>query len=498
MSIPLFVIGFSMIWILMLASLVPIKFVYIFGAICFALLLLSLTSKRTRENVTVPVVLATVVLSCALFSLKYNFDYLPTVSHVGEICEIKGTVTEVESKSDSGSNRYIVKVKEGPLKGHKLRLSSKYSTCDLYDEISFKGKVYLLDYKSKGVYVGAYPTGDIEIESFDGKTFDIGTYVENELKCFLPSDYALVLKGMLIGDKSNLPDDIYEKFQKVGIVHLLAVSGFHTSLWSMIIYRALLKNGISRKFSAGLCIVFIIFFLGLTGFSKSTIRASLMLIIFFGGRMTKRQNDSKNSLGLAAIIVLLINPFAGADVGFLLSFFATLGILTLSPSMQKYARAKLKKWIKNYEVRQKVESLVTVVFVSISAFAFTLPIIMLFIGELSLVSPLSNLLTTTLAGDAILLSGIAIVLSKIPILSTFENPLLLLSGLIVKYTLFMSDLLLKIPFCSVDISENFMVVTISAIMILIGSSFILNADKRKTAILSTLILTASIITHYLV
>lgn len=123
---------------------------------------------------------------------------------------------------------------------------------------------------------------------------------------------------------------------------------------------------------------------------------------------------------------------------------------------------------------------------------------MLFIGDISLVSPLTNLLTTLAASSAIFLSGVAVLSSKIPVLCAFEKPLLLAAGLLMKYILYVSEKLSTLSFASLSLENDFIFVTVSATLILIGSAIILNASKKRTVLLSFMVFVISIITHYLV
>jgi len=307
------------------------------------------------------------------------------------------------------------------------------------------------------------------------------------------------LIGMLMGDKTEIEDDIYDSFKVTGVVHLLSVSGFHTSLWSMIIYRQFLRFGLGKRLSSAFAILFILGFLALTGFARSTIRASIMLIFFFISKLILREADSLNSLGGAATLIVLADPFAVMDIGFLLSFFSTLGILLINPKLHKLQREKLKKYIHNFKIRQKIEGVLAVISVSISAFIFTLPFMVLFIGEASLISPLTNLFVTTFASFSILLGGVAILVSLIPLISVFEEPLFLVSGLIVKFIVFVTEQFSKISFASAKIGSNYMLITLAAVLFLWGFAFLCKGEKncniRLTVILSLLILCSSIFTY---
>ncbi|MCR4747780.1 MAG: competence protein ComEC family protein, partial [Clostridiales bacterium] len=284
MSVPLFKVGFSMLWALMLAGLTGEIFAVVLG---FSALLGAMIALGTGRDRTMSYVLASVFFACALFCLKTELHQKPAQKFAGTRQTMTGRIIEIEPRSDAGTNRYIVKVTEGELKGRKLRLSSKFFEGNINDKITFSGKIYALDRRSRDIYIGVFPYGKIKTEEGDGgllglvrqKAYDTRQFIRSELFRNLPSDCSLTLFGMLSGDKSEMPDYIYENFKRTGVVHLLAVSGFHTSLWSMMVYRSLLKRGASVKISAFFAILFILFFMAVTGFTKSAVRAGIMVII---------------------------------------------------------------------------------------------------------------------------------------------------------------------------------------------------------------------------
>ena len=503
MFVPLFRVGFTLVWTLMLIGLTGEKFALVLGlASAFGCIL----SLFVRKEKSVMLVLVTVFFACALFWAKTEFYVKPAVAYKGTTQTLTGRIIAIDTHSQGGANRCVVRISDGPLKGYKVRLSTKSFEGEINQTIRFTGKLYEVNAKPRDIYLGCYSFKGAEVTGesvnligfFRKKAYDTAEFMKNELRRNLPGDCSQTLTGMLIGEKDELSDEIYDNFKRAGAVHLLAVSGFHTSLWSFMVYRELLKRGVTVKAAAALSALFVLFFMAVTGFSKSAVRAGITMIVFFLGRVILKQSDSKNSLGLAATIILTANPFAGGDTGFLLSFFSTLGILVVFPPMQKSTRTLEKKLIKNYYIRRRVESVISIVLVTLATLIFTLPLTMLLLGNLSALSPLTNIAVTPLASGAILLSGLAVPLSKIPVLRAFEPPMLMLSGLAVKAVLNITSRVSALPFSYVDISEGFFMISVAATLILISVSIMIKADKKRTAVLSTLLFGFSLVAHYVV
>lgn len=503
MSVPLFRVGFTLVWTLMLIGLTGETFAVALGLTAALGFIISLFARRDRA---VTLVLVTVFLACAFYWAKTEFYYRPAVAYVGTTQTLSGRVIGIEPRSSGGANRCVVRISDGPLKGYKLRLSAKGYEGRINETIIVRGKLYEVNGKPRDIYLGVYSFKGAEVtgEKVDligflrACAYSTAQYMKDELARKLPFDCALTLTGMLTGEKDELPDEIYGNFKEAGVVHLLAVSGFHTSLWSFMVYRQLLKRGLNVRASAVAAALFVVFFMAVTGFSKSAVRAGIMMIVFFLGRVLVKQPDSKNSLGFAAAIILAANPFAGGDVGFLLSFFSTLGILVVFPPMQKKERQIERKLIRNYHVRRRFEAFSSAALVTSATLVFTLPLIMLLLGSLSVVAPFTNIAVTPLSSAAILLAGLSVPLSKVPLLRGFEPLLLLFAGLSVKCVLAVTSHIAEIPFSYVDITGGFFMVAVAATLIFIAVSLFAKAEKKRTVVLSAALFVSSLAAHYIV
>jgi competence protein ComEC len=145
----------------------------------------------------------------------------------------------------------------------------------------------------------------------------------------------LVTAMVLGADAVDLPFDLHDRFVRVGLAHALAASGFQVSL----ILGAILsvtRNRLSAVAQSNLGAVALLIFLGLTGFQASVVRSVVMGMAVLIGLRTQRKIDPLNALFLAGTLLLIINPLWIWDVGFELSFLATLGlIVTAEPIQQK-------------------------------------------------------------------------------------------------------------------------------------------------------------------
>ena len=217
----------------------------------------------------------------------------------------------------------------------------------------------------------------------------------------LPEPQSSFLAGILWGAKRGLPQAVLDNFNKTGITHLLAVSGYNITVIGNCLSYLLLSFGLGRKKSFWLVIIFIGAFVILTGAPASVIRAAIMgilaLVILNLGRKSKKHN----LLALTVVLMLIVNPkILFWDVGFQLSFMATLGLVYLSGFLEKHL-----SWLTNkFGLRESLST-------TLSATLATAPLIIFQFGRFSLISLLANLLVLPVIPLIMLLGFILLVVS---------------------------------------------------------------------------------------
>jgi competence protein ComEC len=147
---------------------------------------------------------------------------------------------------------------------------------------------------------------------------------------------ASVLKAMILGQKSDLSEEVKELYQKNGISHVLAISGLHISLVGLGLYRILRRLTGSYAASGIPSILLIAAYCWMTGASVSAVRASIMSCLVIAADLLGRTPDTLTSLGVAALILMIGNPLAAKQSAFLLSFGAVLALALVSPIWKLY------------------------------------------------------------------------------------------------------------------------------------------------------------------
>lgn len=217
---------------------------------------------------------------------------------------------------------------------------------------------------------------------------------------------APLVKALVLGYKNDLSMETRSDFSRSGLAHIMAVSGMHVGFliapfWMIIPWLWQKRAGKS----AGLLLVTLLLLLyaGITGFSPSVCRASLMLWLLLYGRLWHKIKNSINLAGVAVIILLLIDPYYLYDIGFQLSFGAVFTILLLIPGIQNRIPSKFRSGWRG--------SLVSTLLLSVVVQITLFPLLVYYFGEFSIAGPLANmvvlpLLPVTLpAGFVIAMAG---------------------------------------------------------------------------------------------
>lgn len=143
----------------------------------------------------------------------------------------------------------------------------------------------------------------------------------------LPKKEGNILLGILLGDKDGLDIDVYKTFKRVGIVHILAVSGLHVGILYMFLNKLLKGFPLGARTFIILAIFY--FYVIITGCASSVLRATLMATILICAPLLNRRYDSLSTISTVALLLLIINPMVFINVGFQFSFIATLFIILL-------------------------------------------------------------------------------------------------------------------------------------------------------------------------
>lgn len=259
-------------------------------------------------------------------------------------------------------------------------------------------------------------------------------YVDS-LERLLPEPEASLAAGITAGTRGGLSDEFREDLIHTGVIHIVVLSGYNVAIIiaSVIFVFRFLAQAARLVVAAALVTLFVL----LAGAEPSLVRAALMAFIVLGAAYANRSSDALRALAVAAVVMLVVQPFILWSPTFILSFLATWGLIAFSP----YLEEKLI-WVKPYGIR------ITIAATTATQLA-VLPYLLYAIGEVSLVALPTNIVILLSIPLAMLFSFLAgllgIVAYPVGVAASW------VAFAFLKYETLMIDLFARVPFAAVVI-----------------------------------------------
>ena len=375
--------------------------IFIFLLSVFVVLRFTAFREKTMKRAVI-IGLCFFLLGGALASVisHYTFDvrYSAFLEAEEFSSEFSGTVTEVIY--DGG--RYAVYVvdieKAGDLSDFNCVMSGEGG---IEANMKIKGTATFYQFESDDLYRHYISEGillEAESESleivgeggfsFQNEANKLNISLSNIYYDLLGEDAGGFAAALMLGNKENLPKIVSRDFQRLGLSHVLAISGMHLTI--ICAFVSTLLHPFGKKLGRIGCIFTIIFYMIITGFSASVTRAGIMLLVLILSSFLRRGGDSFTNLGIAVFLISVIDPFACTDIGLQLSFSAVFAILLYMTKRRPLTEAQEdKKGAKNLFVKF-IRNLLEGAVLTMVVVLFMLPLEWLYFGEISLVSPLTS------------------------------------------------------------------------------------------------------------
>ena len=207
----------------------------------------------------------------------------------------------------------------------------------------------------------------------------------------LPEPEAGLADALLLGYRRTVDREDLKIFSRVGLSHMIAISGSHITILSAMIINFFLALGFRRRRALLIVFGFLILYPLITGLAASAVRSAIMGGLAFLAIYHGRASSLVNALIFSAAVMLLFNPqILRADIGFQLSFLALLGIIYLYPLGESLSRKFLDK------IKTRLKKILKVgldtINLTLVSQIITLPVLLINFKQFSLIAPLANIL----------------------------------------------------------------------------------------------------------
>ncbi len=357
----------------------------------------------------------------------------------------------------------------------RVSLSGTEPKLNVGDRISFVGRIRLIrsfhnpggfEYNRYMAFKGVWVTASGQGESvkilrrrvpvgLEVWVSPIRKSVAELIDTVASADAAGVLKALLLGDRSEISDSLREAFQRVGIGHLLAISGLHVGLVAGTVFFAffklfgyfppLLRRAWARRTAAIPAFLAVWGYGILAGMSPSTQRAVLMASVFLAAFFVERPQDTLNSVAVAAMAILILHPPSLFAASFQLSFAAVVTIVlgfALVPSTDASAPREGRAAV--------LRRAGVFIMVSLAAILGALPLALYYFNETSVIGLLSNLIFVPVIGFGVVPLGLVSVF-LFPLSSSVAALGLKLCAIILSKALFLIRAMASLPFAAVTV-----------------------------------------------
>ena len=256
---------------------------------------------------------------------------------------------------------------------------------------------------------------------------EIRDFITDTINSSMSKESAATMCGITVGDKDYFTDEFETNVRSSGVSHVMVVSGLHLAIILGGFFSLIEKICYNKYLKLLLSVGAVFALTAICGFTVSVIRAGIMFIVAAFAPVVGRDNDPLSSLSTAFFLIMLSSPFAVFSVSLQLSALATFGIVVIAPFYNNLILEKFK--IKNYIIKE----LIGIPINTLSATIMTMPIIVNTFGEVSVVSPITNILITYAVSYALTINCIALAVSLIPILDIVAKVLFWIVDVLATY-----------------------------------------------------------------
>lgn len=433
------------------------------AVVCALALLVVLCVPVLRRVSVLCVTVCALLVSSVLVYTRYQLLVQP----LEKLNDTSAALTvRVESLPEENSKLYRTSVVNSDVLPTGTRLSMSFANPEIvpaqYDTVAGVASLYLPSAEQsylhgEDIFLLGYFGDEVTVSAGKVKWYErlaaaLRGKMVTGIYAALPGVEGDLVAGVCLGETTSLPAYVEEDFRKSGLSHLLVVSGLHMTVLAGAVNSLLRLLKVRRGIALFITLALLWVFMLMVGFSASVIRAAIMLHFVLIGQTLRLRADSRTSLATALLLIVLQSPYAVQDVGFLLSFAATLGLVVLTPVFHNVCRSSVF-----ISTHPPVRKLLLAFCTPLAAMAFTAPILAYAFGTMSVLSPLANVLTAWPTTVLLCLGMAGAVTYCIPVISLLSKGFLFFAGLLSKWVLWIAAIIGDISAAQLQIRHSIIV-----------------------------------------
>jgi competence protein ComEC len=296
--------------------------------------------------------------------------------------------------------------------GDRLILRGRLETAPVFEDFSYRD--YLarqgIDSLLSFAQVARFEAG--QGSPYLAALYSFRDHALDKLYRLYPDPEASLLAGILLGDETGISDSLKDDFNTTGARHIIAISGFNITIIAGFLLSAF-KRAFGLNRAAWLTVAAIFAYTLLVGADASVVRAAIMGSLALFARQVGRRQMALNTLAFTAAVMALFNPSILWDVGFQLSFFATLGLVLYAEPLSNWTQKQLAQRVSEDWAARATSPIADYFLFTIAAQLTTLPLLIYYFQRLSLLSLPTNILILPAQPAVMILGGFSVLLALI-------------------------------------------------------------------------------------
>lgn len=369
--------------------------------------------------------------------------------------------------------------------GDRLQVSGLLETPPEFSDFSYRE---YLARKGLYSYIG-YPRiawlASGEGSAFWTAIFALKDRASDAIARLMPEPTASLLQGILLGIRTGIPTDLYDEFNATGTSHVLVISGSNITIVATL-FALVFGRIVGKRRAYWFTIAGIGLYVLLVGAEPAVVRAGIMGGLFVTALYLGRHSTAYVALLTTVVVLTVIKPLSLWDVGFQLSFGATLGLILFAPAIERFFERGLMRVGTAERARSMLRPLNEALALTLSAMILTLPLVVYHFGRLSLVAPLANLLIVPVQMPIMVVGGVATVVGLVPWLEPAVRVLFWVPWLLLTYTTAVVRWLASWPFASLEVGPVRAIWLVLYYLLLLGMVWFYRQRKDATARIETL------------